>query len=156
MYYNLLQNGQITPQEYQELTGYFTNDLSMSQNGSMDSFKAAIAKQESGGRYNAIGPTTSKGNRAYGKYQVMDFNIPSWTQQALGYSMTPQQFLNSPEAQEAVATYKFNEIYKKYGNWGDVASVWFSGRPVSQAGNASDVTGTTVPRYVQNILSMMG
>jgi len=70
--------------------------------------------------------------------------------------MTPQQFLNNPNAQEAVAQMKFTELYNKYGNWADVASVWFSGRPVSQAGNSKDVTGTTVPKYVNNILSMMG
>ena len=134
----------------------FSSAPSTALNGSIAKFKGAIAKQESGGNYGAIGPATSKGNRAYGKYQVMDFNIPSWTQQALGYSMTPQQYLNSPQAQEAVADYKFGQLYNQYGNWGDVASVWFSGRPLAQAGNSSDVTGTTVPHYVNNILSFMG
>jgi hypothetical protein len=134
--------------------GSFTNDLGKSVNG-LDQFKTAIAIQESGQRYDAIGPATSKGQRAYGKYQVMDFNIPSWTQEALGQSMTPQQFLNSPQAQEAVADYKFRALFNQYGNWQDVASVWFSGRPLSKAGNASDVTGTTVPKYVANITRLM-
>lgn len=165
VYGNLLRigedNGGISQQEYddliEEMNQSFTRDPGMSQKGleSLSSFKTAIATQESGQRYNAIGPATSKGNRAYGKYQVMDFNIPSWTKAALGRSLTTQEFLNSPEAQEAVADYKFNEYFKKYGNWEDVASVWFSGRPVSQAGNSSDVTGTTVPNYVRNIISMM-
>lgn len=122
--------------------------------GALGSFMQAIAKQESGGRYNAVGPKTSTGDQAYGKYQVMGANIPTWTKQALGVSMTPQQFLASPGAQEAVASAKFQEVFNKYGNWQDVASVWFSGRPLS--GNRSkDVTGTSVPQYVANISSTM-
>lgn len=118
-------------------------------------FMEALAKQESGGRYNAVGPKTSKGDRAYGKYQIMGANLPSWTKEALGQVLTPQEFLNSPEAQEAVASYKFQQYYSKYGNWQDVASVWFSGRPLS--GNTSkDVTGTSVPQYVRNVMSNMG
>lgn len=153
--YQQLKNSGFTDDEIREYLN-FTNAPSTAVNGSLNSFKAAIAKQESGGRYNAVGPVTAKGNRAYGKYQVMDFNIPSWTKEALGRSLSVQDFYNSPQAQEAVANYKFNQLYNQYGNWADVASVWFSGRPVARAGNASDVTGTTVPRYVQNILSMMG
>lgn len=133
----------------------FSSAPSTAVKGSLQSFKSAIAKQESGARYNAVGPKTSKGNQAYGKYQVMDFNVPSWTKEALGKSLTPQQFLNDPQAQEAVADYKFQKLYDQYGNWQDVASVWFSGRPLARAGNASDVTGTTVPRYVANITKFM-
>ena len=36
----------------------------------------------------------------------------------------------------------------------DVASAWFSGRPMAQAGNAKDVIGTSVPKYVQNVRSI--
>lgn len=110
-----------------------------------------IAKVESSGNYGAVGPVTEKGNRAYGKYQVMDFNIPTWTKEVLGQSMTPQQFLASPQAQDAVAKAKLQEAYDKYGTWEDSASVWFSGRPMS--GNTSkDVTGTSTPEYVQRFL----
>lgn len=112
---------------------------------------ARIAKVESSGNYGAVGPVTEKGNRAYGKYQVMDFNIPTWTKEVLGQSMTPQQFLASPQAQDAVAKAKLQEAYDKYGTWEDSASVWFSGRPLS--GNTSkDVTGTSTPEYVQRFL----
>lgn len=134
----------------------FSGDLGRSGKGSMGSFKAAIAKMESGGNYKAIGPVTSSGDKAYGKYQVMGANIPSWTREALGKTMTPAEFLADPDAQEKVAEYKFQKYYDQYGNWGDVASLWFSGRPIAKAGNAKDVLGTSVPKYVQNILSLMG
>mgnify|MGYP003144064390 CR=1 FL=1 len=115
-------------------------------------FKEAIAEQESGGNYRAIGKETGKG-KAYGKYQVMDFNIPTWTREVLGRAMTPQEFLNDSQAQDKVAEVKMQQIFEKHGNLEDVASVWFSGRPI--AGNTSkDVTGTSVPRYVKNVISI--
>lgn len=107
------------------------------------------------GKYTALGKPNNRGQRAYGKYQVMDFNIPAWTKEALGKTLTPKQFLNSPEAQEAVARYRIGQLYKKYGNVADVASVWFSGRPVAKAGNAKDATGTSVSQYVAAVEQSM-
>lgn len=115
--------------------------------------KQAIAGIESGGKYDALGPITRGGDRAYGKYQVMGSNIPAWTKEALGRSMTPDEFLNSPEAQEKVFETQFGKSVAKYGNPADAASVWFSGRPLSKAGNASDVLGTTVPQYAQKFMA---
>ena len=119
----------------------------------MDRAKQAIAGIESGGRYGALGPVTDRGDRAFGKYQVMGKNIPSWTKEALGSSMTPSEFLASPEAQEAVFETQFGKSVAKYGNPVDAASVWFSGRPLAKAGNASDVLGTTVPQYAQKFMA---
>ena len=50
-----------------------------------EQFFSAISEQESNGRYNAVGVWVN-GHRAYGKYQVMDFNIPSWTRQVYNVS----------------------------------------------------------------------
>jgi hypothetical protein len=113
--------------------------------------RIANIESKGSGDYKAMGPVTEKGNRAYGRYQVMDFNIPTWTKEVLGRSLTPQEFLNSPEAQDAVAQAKLQEAYDKYGSWEDSASVWFSGRPLS--GNTSkDVLGTSTPAYVQKFM----
>lgn len=117
----------------------------------------AIGQFESGGNYKAIGPEVTsgmyKGDKALGKYQIMGKNIPSWSKEALGYEITKEQFLNSPELQDKIAQYKMNQSLQKYGTVEDVASVWFSGRPVAQAGNASDVLGTTVPQYIKNVIN---
>src|SRR5258706_10469967 len=67
-----------------------SGDEAMSVN--FEQFFRAIADQESSNNYGAVGPSVN-GDRAYGKYQVMDFNIPSWTSQYYGKSLTPQQFL---------------------------------------------------------------
>jgi hypothetical protein len=120
----------------------------------MNRAKAALAAIESGGRaqpYAALGPVTDSGDRAHGKYQVMGANIPSWTREALGRSMTPAEFLASPEAQERVVETQLNKSYTRYGNVADAASVWFSGRPQSRAGNGSDGY-VTVPAYVRKFM----
>jgi hypothetical protein len=48
---------------------------------------------------------------------------------------------------------QFGKSVAKYGNPADAASVWFSGRPLAKAGNASDVLGTTVPQYAQKFMA---
>lgn len=140
---------------HQTFGGIPTAQASNSANTDVSKLANAIAIQESGGRYNAISPVNRNGGRAYGKYQVMDSNIPAWTKEVLGYSMTPKQFLNDPEAQEKVGQAKIGQYLQRYGNPADVAAVWFSGRPLK--GNYStDVTGTSVPKYVKNILANLG
>ncbi len=119
----------------------------------MSSVLNAIAAVESrgSGDYAAVGPVVEKGaykgQRAYGRYQVMEGNIAPWTQAALGRSMTREEFLADTAAQDAVAAYQLKKSKDKYGTWEDAASVWFSGRPVAQAGSASDGY-TTVPEYI--------
>lgn len=108
----------------------------------------AIASIESGGRYDLLGPRTASGDRAYGKFQVMGNNVGPWTKEILGETLTPQQFLANPEAQEAVFAGKFGQAIEKYGNPQDAASVWFTGRPLSQGANRRDVLGTTGSGYV--------
>ena len=120
----------------------------------LDPYLQALRKIESSGNYGAIGPKTRKGNRAYGAYQVMDFNIPGWTQKHYGQQLTPEQFLRNTEAQDAVARGQFGGYVNKYGP-DDAASMWFSGRPLK--GNTSaDVTGTNVPEYVRRFRAAYG
>lgn len=117
--------------------------------GDMAPFRAAIKGNESGGKYDAVGPVANdKGQRAYGAYQVMDFNVGPWTQEVLGKAMTPQEFLANPQAQDAVFDAKFGQSLKQYGNPQDAASVWFSGKPLAGNKSGPDVLGTTVPSYV--------
>lgn len=112
---------------------------------------AAIESRGSGD-YVAIGPVVEKGmykgQRAYGRYQVMEGNIPSWTKEALGESLTTEEFLNNEKAQDAVVEYQLKKSFNRYGNYEDAASVWFTGKPASKAGNVSDGF-TSAPDYLQ-------
>ena len=92
----------------------------------------------------------------YGKYQVMGSNIPSWTEAATGKRMTPQEFLNDPDAQEATFRHRFGSLVKQYGNPQDAASVWHSGVPLAEAKEQGrrDVNMTT-SNYVDRFNNML-
>lgn len=122
----------------------------------MPAAKAAVSNIESGGNYQAVGPVTKSGDRAYGKYQVMGANIPKWTKEVLGKSLTPQEFLLDKDAQEAVFEDQFRRNTEKYGSAQDAASVWFSGKPLAKAGQRADILGTTVPSYVNKFNAVYG
>lgn len=119
---------------------------------------AAIAGIESGGNkdpYSLRGALT-KGDRALGKYQVMGRNVPEWTRAALGQPMTPQAFLASPEAQEAVFKHRFGGYVDKYGEEG-AAKAWYGGEKGMNNPNATDIHGRlTVRGYGQDYLKRLG
>tara|TARA_R110001632_G_scaffold847_8_gene3200 strand:+ start:12886 stop:13674 length:789 start_codon:yes stop_codon:yes gene_type:complete len=121
--------------------------------GMIGAAMGAVADVESlgSGGYSAVGQVVQKGmykgQRAYGKYQVMEGNIGPWTKKYYGKALTPQQFLENEEAQDAVLENELMSNAEKYGSIEDAVSVWFSGRPVKKAGNASDGY-TTVPEYI--------
>lgn len=122
-----------------------------------DRVKGAVATVESqgSGGYNARGPVIQsgmyKGERAMGKYQVMPGNLPEWSKQALGRVVSEQEFMSSPEIQEAIVTDQFIRNYQKYGNWNDVISVWFTGRPVNKQSMAASDGNLSGAQYVSKV-----
>lgn len=115
----------------------------------------AIGQIESSNNYRQV-TDSGKGRQALGKYQVMDFNLAPWTKEVFGREMTKDEFLNSEQAQDELFKNKFGGYAAKYGSPQEAASVWFSGRPMAAAGNASDRFGTTVPSYVTKFNKAMG
>jgi hypothetical protein len=115
-------------------------------------FMTAVAGQESGGDY---GVQNSYG--AIGKYQVMYYNVGSWTLQALGRSMSPEEFRRDPQAQEAVARWRLGSLVNQYGLRG-AAAAWYSGNP-TRANDYSPLrngSGPSVGAYVDQVLARMG
>lgn len=122
---------------------------------------AAIAGTESAGQpnngYGAVGPVaTPQGNRAYGRYQVLDSNIGPWTQEILGKAMTPQEFLSNPAAQDKVFEAKFGQYVTKYGSPQAASRAWFAGEGGMNNPNATDVNGMTPGRYEQQFTANGG
>lgn len=125
--------------------------------GGFDSFVNAIASKESGGNYSAV----NRHSGALGKYQIMPSNIPSWSRSALGYSVTPSQFLASPQIQERVARHQLQQYYQAYGAAG-AAIAWYAGPAAAQryvrSGSVSRAPQGSYPsiwQYVQAILGAM-
>jgi len=111
----ITDNPDLTDEEILEILNSGPGDFSY-VDGDTEKIAEAIGEFESGGNYKAIGKETGKG-RAYGKYQVMSFNIPNWTKEALGKSMTIKQFLDNPQAQDQVAQYKLVKVESCYENY---------------------------------------
>lgn len=114
-------------------------DLAIGSSGvDIRSARQAIGQFESKGNYESLGPRvtgkdgTDRG-QALGKYQVMPENLQPWLKQAGLDPMTPQEFLKNPKAQDAVFDKIFGDDLKKYGNFNDAASVWFTGTTANEA-----------------------
>lgn len=125
-----------------------------------------IASVETGGRknpYTTMGPVITKpksswyGDRAYGKYQVMGGNVPKWTKEALGKSLTPDQFMADPNAQEMVMRHQIQKQLEKGRSPEDIASIHLTGKPASQSRGLRDVqTGISSEAYVKRAMKGMG
>jgi hypothetical protein len=129
--------------------------------GNAGPYGGAIAGIESQGQpnggYGAIGPVANQqGNRAYGKYQVLDSNIPAWTKEILGQEMTPQQFLQSPQAQDAVFKAKFGQYVQQYGSPEAASRAWFAGPGGMNNPGARDANGMTVAQYGNKFSAALG
>jgi len=123
---------------------------------SLEQLRDAFGYVESTNNYGELGPITESGNRAYGRYQVMDFNIPSWTEQHLGQRLTPEQYLASPEAQDAVFMGQMGDYYARSSGSPaervrNAGSLWFTGRPFSAetAGSQTASPGRMAKFYIK-------
>jgi hypothetical protein len=117
--------------------------------GNIDAAAQAIRTIESGsakGNYGAMGPRTKSGDRAYGAYQVMGANVGNWTEKHFGKRLTPQEFLQNKEAQDAVFKGEFGGYMEKYGPEG-AAQAWFGGPGAVGKPGGKDVLGTSVGGY---------
>lgn len=119
-------------------------------------YAGAISAVESGGNYRAIGPDVGGGRgRALGKYQVMSSNVGEWSKEILGREVTPREFINSPELQDAIFNGKFGQYVEKYGPDG-AARAWFAGERGMKNPNAKDAYGTTVTEYSRRFNKALG
>ena len=141
----------------------------------IDIYLEALKMQESSGNYQAqhkaeviTDIVTGKKIRvqAIGAYGILDINWTgtktqkSWAEQA-GYSGADW---HDPVAQDAVAKYKVQEYFNKYGSWDAVSVAWFSGEgnadKLVKNGTidytASDSNGQTIENYVDEMNTKIG
>lgn len=136
-----------------------TNTPADTSNATLDDFVNAISGQESGGNYNAVNDRTG----ASGKFQILPSNWPTWSREYAKSQLGVDTELEpTPTTQDNVAKWKMEQYYSKYGNWADVASAWYSGRPFSQViseGWADKKQGNgnepSVREYVNSVIGRM-
>ncbi|MFZ1920103.1 MAG: hypothetical protein WAU57_00570 [Xanthobacteraceae bacterium] len=120
-------------------------------------YRAAIKQIETGspqGNYTSV-TNAGNGKTVYGAYQVLQSNIGPWTTQYTGKALTPQQFLNSPQAQDAVFDGKFGEYVNKYGPQG-AAMAWHGGEGALKNPSAADNQGMTNGAYGAKFAQLIG
>lgn len=121
------------------------------------SYRDAIASIESAGSgdYKAVGPTHPKLGRALGRYQVMEANVGPWSREALGREVSPEEFLASPEIQDAVFDHRFGQYAQQNGPEG-AAQAWFAGPGGVGKLDRKDSLGTTVANYSSKFRQALG
>lgn len=113
-----------------------------------DQFFAGIAQQESGGDYSAINGSTG----ALGKYQILPSNVGYWSQKYLGTRWSPQQFLNDPRKQDALARAVLEDYFNRYGVRG-AAAAWYSGNPGLSENYKPQPGGPSIGTYVDSVIA---
>lgn len=117
----------------------------------LDDFLNALSSQESGGNYSAVNKNTG----ALGRWQVMPANVPAWSRKYLGMTLTPQQFLRSPQMQDRLVRAVLGSYVSKYGFRG-AASAWYSGNPAWENNYNPQRYGPSIGGYVDSVMKKMG
>lgn len=120
----------------------------------VDALRQAIIGKESGGDFSAVNPDSG----ALGYGQVMPENVASWTRAALGYALSPAQFLADPDAQLATINHKLNEYVQSQLDAGysediairRVAAMWYSGQADLYDDQRPQPYGGTVYESIQS------
>ncbi len=120
-------------------------------------WRDAIASIESAGSggYTAVGPTNSKMGRALGRYQIMEANIGPWSREALGRTVSVDEFMRDPSIQDAIFDHRFGGYVQKFGLEG-AAQAWFAGPGGVGKTGRTDVLGTDVGSYGQRFIAALG
>ncbi|MEX2183218.1 MAG: transglycosylase SLT domain-containing protein [Chloroflexota bacterium] len=103
-------------------------------------FMYAVGQVESGGSYTARNSVSG----AYGKYQIMPSNWPSWAETYLGDRYAPQ----TPTNQEKVAAGKMSSLFWSLGSWRRVAYWWLTGS------KATTGWSTYATSYVNKVMGL--
>jgi hypothetical protein len=104
-------------------------------------FLYALGQVESGGNYYARNPYTG----AYGKYQIMPSNWPSWAKLYVGSSTAPW----TPVNQEKVARGKVTALYNWLDTWPNVAHWWLTGSGDRNQANWSSYSKSFVAKVMK-------
>lgn len=115
-------------------------------------FMRAIAEQESGGNYSVV-----NAYGAVGKYQVLKSNIPGWSKQVLGYSISWQTFRDSPKLQEQIVQGILKGYFDKWGPRG-AAAAWYAGpgNHNLDMSTRSQPGGPSIKGYVDSVIAKAG
>ncbi len=127
----------------------------------VEALSQAIINQESNANFVAVNPDSG----ALGYAQIMPENLPLWSREALGYEVTPDQFLANPDLQKQIIEHRITLYWQQalMDSKGDrekailmVASRWYSGDPYlyhsTHAQFYDDQEYPSIAEYSQSVL----
>lgn len=114
----------------------------------LDEFMTAIARVESGGRYDAV----NKSSGARGKYQIMPANWAGWAGKYLGDGNADW----TPGNQEKVARGKMQDLYRWLKDWRAVAHWWLTGGSDAKGHRNPATWSSSSKSYVNKVFAGMG
>ena len=122
----------------------------------LEALEQGTIAAESGGNPHALHPLVKRGQyagqRAIGLFGIMPGNVPAWSREHVGRTMTPAELAADTEAQRAIFRGEMQKNLAKHGNPQDAASIWFTGRPFAQAAaSGANDTFTNVRDYVAKV-----
>lgn len=122
---------------------------------SFDAFMWAISEQESRGQSDPYRVVNAYG--AVGKYQVLKSNVPGWSRQVLGYSISWQKFRDSPQLQETIVRGILKGYYNKWGARG-AAAAWYGGPGSHNLDQSTKAQpgGPSIKMYVDEVMTRTG
>jgi murein DD-endopeptidase MepM/ murein hydrolase activator NlpD len=123
----------------------------------LGSLYSRIVQQESGGDSTQINPDSG----AIGLAQVMPSNVPSWTQQCLGTSLTADQFAADADAQKKTIDCKLQEFWtaakasgeSEYEQCRSVAAQWYAGDRTLKDSDAPQAGYPSIRAYTTSVCS---
>jgi len=120
---------------------------------SFDQLMWSISIQETGG----AGYHTVNSYGAVGKYQVLKSNIPGWSKQVLGYSISWQKFRDTPSLQEKIVSGILRGYYNKWGARG-AAAAWYAGPGNHDLDMSTHKQpgGPSIKAYVDSVVNRTG
>lgn len=144
-------------QQHLAATGEQAASVPSPQRPAAPAIRDAIASIESAGSgdYRAIGTPNRRLGRPLGRYQIMEANLPAWSREILGREVAPDEFLASPDLQDAIFDGKFGQYIDQYGLAG-AAQAWFAGPGGVGRPDRTDELGTSVQEYGRKFLSALG
>ena len=126
---------------------------------SLDRLRDAVIGKESSNIPSEVNPHSG----AKGLGQVMDANIGPWSKEALGKSISKEEFLKSPELQMRIINHRFTKMMKEQSALGfsgeelirRVASIWYSGKAELFNNTRPQTYGSgkypSINRYTQDV-----
>jgi hypothetical protein len=137
----------------------YANVGSLGASGTFNRFFNVIGEHESSNNYNA----RNRDSGAMGRFQIMPGNLggrkSGWDYEALGRDISPGQFMASPQLQDAIARYKLQQYYSKYGPRG-AAIAWYAGPGALKYSSSSLNKGqgkySSINQYANAIMRRLG